>query len=123
MEESRDELQAAAAALQAGRELLMPSGQDPNDNTINRKNSPSLATELLLTKSKNDEVHIYFQIFSRLLCFVNVRSIFRSQKQPCCATERHSEINYAIFVVYRPTELLESLAMPIIVIILLLLLK
>ncbi|XP_058810221.1 rab11 family-interacting protein 4A [Phymastichus coffea] len=55
LEESRDELQAAAAALQAGRELLMPSGQDPNDNTINRKNSPSLATELLLTGSTHDE--------------------------------------------------------------------
>lgn len=56
LEESRDELQAAAAALHAGRELLMPSGQDPNDNTINRKNSPSLATELLLTGSTHDQV-------------------------------------------------------------------
>ncbi|XP_011493931.1 PREDICTED: rab11 family-interacting protein 4 [Ceratosolen solmsi marchali] len=55
LEESRDELQAAAVALQAGRELLMPSGQDPNDNTINRKNSPSLATELLLTRSTHDQ--------------------------------------------------------------------
>ncbi|XP_031782318.1 rab11 family-interacting protein 4 isoform X2 [Nasonia vitripennis] len=55
LEESRDELQAAAAALHVGRELLMPSGQDPNDNTINRKNSPSLATELLLTGSTHDQ--------------------------------------------------------------------
>ncbi len=55
LEESRDELQAAAAALHAGRELLMPSGQDPNDNTINRKNSPNLATELLLTGSTHDQ--------------------------------------------------------------------
>ncbi|KAJ8679120.1 hypothetical protein QAD02_014907 [Eretmocerus hayati] len=55
LEESRDELQAAAAALQAGRQLLMPNGQDPNDNTINRKSSPSLATELLLTGAAHDQ--------------------------------------------------------------------
>ena len=61
LEESRDELQAAAAALQARRELLMPGGQDANDNTINRRNSPSLATELLLTTSVHDQV--YFILF------------------------------------------------------------
>lgn len=56
LEESQDEYQAAATALQAGREILMPGAQDPNDNTINRKNSPSLATELLLTGSTHDQV-------------------------------------------------------------------
>ncbi|XP_014227939.1 rab11 family-interacting protein 4 isoform X1 [Trichogramma pretiosum] len=55
LEESRDELQAAAAALQAGRELLLPGAQDPNDNMINRKKSPSLAAELLLTGSAHDQ--------------------------------------------------------------------
>ncbi|XP_014216170.1 rab11 family-interacting protein 4A [Copidosoma floridanum] len=55
LEESRDEMQAAAAALQAGRQLLMPEGQDPNDNTIGRKSSPNLATELRLTGSAHDQ--------------------------------------------------------------------